>query len=55
MQHIPPPVEVADRFANFNIDTGKVMIAGYNTDRRLGVRSYNGLFENAPPVICIMP
>ena len=43
-EHIPPPVEVADRFANFNIDTGKVMIAGFNTDRRLGVRSYNGLF-----------
>jgi hypothetical protein len=43
-EHIPPPVEVANRFANFNISTGKVMIAGFNTDERLGVKSYNGLF-----------
>ncbi len=43
-EYIPPPVEVADRFANFNLSTGKVMIAGYNTDRRLGVQSYNKLF-----------
>ena len=43
-EYIPPPVEVADRFANFNISTGKVMIAGYNTDRRLGVQSWNKLF-----------
>ena len=43
-EHIPPPVEVANRFSNFDIATGKVLIAGYNTDRNLGIRSFNKLF-----------
>jgi len=36
-EYTPPPVEVADRWANFNPVTGKVVIAGVNGDRRAGV------------------
>ena len=36
-EYTPPPVEVADRWANFDIRTGKMLIAGFNSDRRAGV------------------
>src|SRR5262245_3859385 len=36
-EYTPPPVEVADRWANFNVSNGKVVIAGVNGDRRAGV------------------
>ena len=36
-EYTPPPVEVADRWANFNVATGKMVIAGFNGDRRAGV------------------
>src|SRR5262249_27325123 len=34
----PPPVEVSNRWANFDVPTGKLKIAGYNSDRRTGVQ-----------------
>ncbi len=37
-EYLPPPVEVANRWANFNNQTGKVLIAGYNSDRTVGVK-----------------
>lgn len=36
-EYTPPPVEVADRWANFNVSTGKMVIAGVNGDRQAGV------------------
>ena len=36
-EYTPPPVEVADRWANFNAATGKMVIAGVNGNRRAGV------------------
>ena len=36
-EYLPPPVEVANRFANFNTQTGKVLIAGVNSDANVGV------------------
>ncbi|MBI1790744.1 MAG: TonB-dependent receptor [Acidobacteria bacterium] len=43
-EHIPPPVEVADRQMNFDIFTGKVKIAGFNTDRHVGIQANHKLF-----------
>jgi hypothetical protein len=43
-EHIPPPVEVADRQMNFDIATGKVKIASFNTDRNVGIRNFGKLF-----------
>jgi len=43
-EHIPPPVEVADRQANFDIYTGKVKIAGFNIDRNVGINANHKLF-----------
>ncbi|HYZ83095.1 MAG TPA: TonB-dependent receptor [Bryobacteraceae bacterium] len=43
-EYLPPPVEVADRQMNFDIATGKVKIAGFNTDRNVGIQSYGKLF-----------
>lgn len=40
-EYTPPPVEVSNRWANFNIATGKLMIAGVNTDRQAGVQNNN--------------
>jgi hypothetical protein len=40
-EYTPPPVEVADRWANFNPYTGKMQIAGFNSDRQAGVK-YDG-------------
>ena len=36
-EYLPPPVEVANRMMNFNNLTGKVMIAGFNTGRHVGI------------------
>ena len=36
-EYTPPPVEVADRWANFNVSTGKMDIAGVNANRHVGV------------------
>ena len=41
---LPPPVEVANRFMNLNNLTGKVMIAGFNTDKHLGIQTQYKLF-----------
>ncbi len=40
-EYTPPPVEVADRWANFDIRTGKMLIAGFNSDRQAGVEPDN--------------
>lgn len=37
-EYTPPPVEVANRWATFNVSTGKMNIAGVNADSRAGVR-----------------
>ena len=36
-EYMPPPVEVANRMMNLNNLTGKVMIAGYNSDPHVGI------------------
>jgi hypothetical protein len=36
-EYTPPPVEVANRWANFDIRTGKLLIAGVNANRQVGV------------------
>jgi Carboxypeptidase regulatory-like domain len=38
-EFLPPPVEVANRMMNLNNQTGKVMIAGFNTDRHVGIQT----------------
>ena len=38
-EYTPPPVEVSDRWANFDIVSGKLKIAGYNSDRQVGVQN----------------
>lgn len=38
-EYTPPPVEVSNRWANFDIVTGKLKIAGYNSDRQAGVQN----------------
>jgi hypothetical protein len=43
-EYLPPPVEVANRFSNFNTQTGKVLIAGVNSDRQVGVETQYKLF-----------
>ncbi len=40
-EYFSPFREVANRLANFNVVTGKLMIAGKNTDEYLGVRPFN--------------
>ncbi len=39
-EYFSPFREVANRLANFNVVTGKLMIAGKNTDEYLGVKPY---------------
>jgi hypothetical protein len=43
-EYLPPPVEVANRYANFNTQTGKVLIAGYNSDANVGVQTQYKMF-----------
>jgi hypothetical protein len=43
-EYLPPPVEVANRFANFDTATGKVLIAGLNSDRQAGVQTQMKMF-----------
>jgi hypothetical protein len=43
-EYLPPPVEVANRFANFDTQTGKVLIAGYNSNANVGVVAQHKLF-----------
>jgi hypothetical protein len=38
-EYTPPPVEVNNQWANFNLQTGKMMIAGVNADRQVGVQT----------------
>jgi len=38
-EYTPPPVEVADRWANFDVVTGRMNIAGVNADSRAGVQN----------------
>jgi hypothetical protein len=38
-EYTPPPVEVHDQWANFNVQTGKLLIAGVNSDRQVGVQT----------------
>ncbi|MBM3756786.1 MAG: TonB-dependent receptor, partial [Acidobacteria bacterium] len=37
-EYTPPPVEVRDRWANFNVSTGKMVIAGVNGNRQAGIQ-----------------
>src|SRR5260370_2754366 len=41
---MPRPVEVANRYANFNTQTGKVLIAGYNSDANVGILAQHKMF-----------
>ncbi len=43
-EYLPPPVEVANRYANFNTQTGKVLIAGYNSDANVGIKAQHKMF-----------
>jgi outer membrane receptor protein involved in Fe transport len=43
-EYFSPFSEVANRLANFNIVTGKLMVAGRNTDEYLGVKPYRKAF-----------
>lgn len=43
-EYLPPPVEVANRYANFNTQTGKVLIAGYNSDANVGIQAQHKMF-----------
>src|SRR5579859_1953516 len=43
-EYLPPQVEVANRMMNLNNQTGKVMIAGFNTDRHVGIQTQWKLF-----------
>ena len=38
-EYTPPPVEVSNRWATLNLVTGKLLIAGVNADRQVGVRN----------------
>jgi hypothetical protein len=38
-EYTPPPVEVSNRWANFDVITGKLKIAKYNSDRQAGVQT----------------
>src|SRR5262249_54813955 len=37
-EYTPPPVEVNNRWANLDLVTGKLLLAGVNSDRRVGVQ-----------------
>ncbi|MEP6534412.1 MAG: TonB-dependent receptor [Bryobacteraceae bacterium] len=43
-EHLPPPVEVANRMMNFDIYTGKVKIAGFNSGQHVGIETPRKLF-----------
>jgi hypothetical protein len=43
-EYLPPPVEVDNRFANFDTQTGKVLIAGDNTNANVGILAQHKLF-----------
>jgi len=43
-EYLPPPVEVANRYANFDTQTGKVLIAGVNSDANVGVQTQKKMF-----------
>ena len=43
-EYLPPPVEVDNRFANFDTQTGKVLIAGLNSNANVGVLAQHKLF-----------
>jgi hypothetical protein len=43
-EFLPPPVEVANRMMNLNNLTGKVMIAGFNSGRHVGIQTQFKLF-----------
>ena len=43
-EHLPPPVEVANRMMNFDIYTGKVKIAGFNSGQHVGIETPSKLF-----------
>jgi hypothetical protein len=43
-EYLPPPVEAHDRFANFDTQTGKVLIAGYNSDANVGILAQHKMF-----------
>jgi hypothetical protein len=38
-EYTPPPVEVHNQWANINLATGKLLLAGVNTDRQVGVQN----------------
>jgi hypothetical protein len=38
-EYTPPPVEVHNQWANINLQTGKLLLAGVNADRQVGVRN----------------
>jgi hypothetical protein len=38
-EYTPPPVEVNNQWATLNLATGKLLIAGVNSDRQVGVRN----------------
>src|SRR5947208_4221495 len=38
-EHTPPPVEAHDQWATLNLVTGKLLLAGVNSDRRVGVQN----------------
>jgi hypothetical protein len=38
-EYTPPPVEVNNRWATLNLVTGKLLIAGVNSDRQVGVQN----------------
>src|SRR6266446_98347 len=38
-EYTPPPVEAHDQWATLNLVTGKLLIAGVNSDRRVGVQN----------------
>ncbi|MDQ1469923.1 MAG: hypothetical protein QOJ99_1403 [Bryobacterales bacterium] len=38
-EYTPPPVEVHNQWATLNLSTGKLLLAGVNADRQVGVRN----------------
>jgi len=38
-EYTPPPVEVHDQWATLNLATGKLLLAGVNADRQVGVKN----------------
>ena len=43
-EYLPPPVEAHDRFSNFDTQTGKVLIAGYNSNANVGILAQHKMF-----------